>query len=286
METAVIILVYGLSYGFLLFAASVGLSMALGMMGIVNVAHGVLFMLGGYIGIMVTGWTGSWLLGFLAAGLGAATVGLIIGEGFLQRLYKLHLQQVLMTFGWVYILANLSLWVWGPLTKVATVPVALGGNLAVGGYSLDVYRLALIGMGLATFLVMWWLQEKTRFGAIVRAGMDDAEMVSGLGINLRPILSGVFSLGILLAGMAAIIGSPILGGINPWIGTNMFFMAISVAIVGGVGYVQGTLVGALLIGILSVIMATFAPEFTVIAVYLVMIVVLLFRPSGLLGRRW
>ncbi|MGD0916826.1 MAG: branched-chain amino acid ABC transporter permease [Thermodesulfobacteriota bacterium] len=286
MDKLVIIIVYGLSYGFLLFFASVGMSMALGTMGVVNVAHGVLYMVGGYIGIMVMEYTGSWFLGFLSAAIGAGIVSLIIWEGFLKRLYKQSLQQVLMTLGWVSILANLSLWVWGPYTKVAPEPAALSGNLAVGSYSIPSYRLALIGLGLASFFVMWWLQEKTRLGAIVRAGMDDAEMVSGMGINLRPILSGVFSLGVLMAGMAALIGSPILGGINPWVGPNMSFLAILVAIVGGVGYVQGTLLGALIIGILSVIMATFYPGVTAISIYLLMVVVLLFKPVGLLGRKW
>lgn len=286
MDNVVIILLYGLSYGFLLFFSSVGLSMSLGMMGIVNVAHGVLFMLGGYIGITVILWTGNWVLGLMAAAIGAGLVGLIILLGFLQRLYKQQLQQVLLTFGFVYILANLSLWVWGPETRVVSVPAALSGDITLAGYQVFTYRLVLIGIGLVFFLAMWWLQVKTRFGAIIRAGMDDAEMVSGLGINLMPVLGGVFFVGIVIAGVAALIGSPILGGISPYIGTNVFFLALVVTIVGGVGYVQGALAGALIVGLLSVIMATYYPEMANVSVYLFMIVILLFRPQGLFGRKW
>ncbi len=286
MDLIANICIYGFSYAFILFIASVGLSIALGMLGIVNAAHGALLMLGGYIGIAVLESTGNWVLGLLAATVASGIIGLIINEAFLRHLYKKELQQILLTFGLVYILGNLVLWIWGAQTRVADEPQFLSGYITVGELSLPIYRLWVIFSGITAFIILWLVQEKTKIGSIIRAGMDDAEMISGLGYNLRPIAVGAFSIGLALAGLASFLGSPVLGGVSSWMGPRIFFLCMVVVIVGGVGSVQGTLAGALLIGVLYVTVAIFFPPFAIISTYIAMIIVLLFRPRGLLGRKW
>ncbi len=286
MERILLISIFGVSYGFVLFLASFALSIAIGTMGIINVAHGAIFMIGGFAGVTVARGTGSWFLGILAGGVASAFVSLLIEEFFLRRLYKRALQQVLLLFGWTYIFVNLALWVLGPTSRMISPPKFLNGSIIIGDSPLPVYRLVLIGIGVVAFFILWWLQEKTKFGAIVRAGMDDAEMVSVLGIRLRPITTGAFCFALSLAGMAAVIASPILGGISLWTSSNVLFLSLCVTIIGGVGTVQGTLVGSLLVGILFVLMGTYFPALAVIATYLALVIVLILRPWGLLGRKW
>lgn len=286
MDLVANICIYGFSYASILFIASVGLSIALGMLGIVNAAHGALLMLGGYIGITVLESTGNWILGLFAATLTSGIIGLIINEVFLRQLHKKELQQILLTFGLVYILGNLVLWIWGAQTRVADEPKFLSGTITVGELSFPIYRLLVIFIGIALFFILWLVQEKTKIGSIIRAGMDDAEMVSGLGYNLKPTAVGAFSIGLALAGFAAFLGSPVLGGVSSWMGPRIFFLCMVVVIVGGVGSVQGTLAGAALIGVLYVTVAIFFPPFAIISTYIAMVIVLLFRPRGLLGRKW
>jgi branched-chain amino acid transport system permease protein len=286
MEHILLISVFGISYGFVLFLAAFALSIAIGTMGIINVAHGAIFMIGGFTGVTIARETNSYLLGMLGGGAASGAVALLIEEIFLRRFYKQGLQQVLLLFGWTYILVNLALWVWGPTSRIASPPRLFSGSITVAGAPLPVYRLVLIGAGIIAFVILWWLQEKTRFGAIVRAGMDDAEMVSALGIRLRPITAGAFCFALALAGVAAVMASPVLGGISLWTSSNILFLSLCVSIIGGVGKVQGTLAGSLLVGVLFVWVATYFPALPVIATYIALVIVLILRPRGLLGRAW
>jgi len=275
----------GVSYGFVLFLIATGLSLVLGLMGIVNVSHGALFMTGAYMGLTVAKLTGSLIIGILAGAILAGIVSLIIERLFLCQLYKQELEQILVTFGFVYIITNLHLWIYGAWPKSAFVPSILSGSMTIGRFGFPVHRLAVIMMGGALCVGLWWLQEKTKIGARIRAGMDDAEMVSGLGINLRPINIGAFCLGAILAGFAGVVGAPVLGGVNLNTGTDIFFVAIAVCIVGGVGSVQGALVGAVLIGIATTLVSTYFPVLAMFVMYILMVLILIFKPSGLLGRK-
>jgi branched-chain amino acid transport system permease protein len=203
----------------------------------------------------------------------------------LCQLYKQELEQILVTFGFVYIITNLHLWIYGAWPKSAFVPSILSGSMTIGRFGFPIHRLAVIMMGAALCVGLWWLQEKTKIGARIRAGMDDAEMVSGLGINLRPINIGAFCLGAILAGFAGVVGAPVLGGVNLNTGTDIFFVAIAVCIVGGVGSVQGALVGAVLIGIATTLVSTYFPVLAMFVMYILMVLILIFKPSGLLGRK-
>jgi len=275
----------GISYGIVLFLIATGLSLVLGLMGIVNVAHGALFMVGAYGGLAVAKATGNLILGILAGAALAGMVSLFIDRLFLRYLYKRELEQILVTFGFVYIITNLHLWIYGAWPKSAFLPPLLSGSITIGRFGFPIHRLAVILFGAVLCVGLWWLQDKTKIGAIIRAGMDDSEMVSGLGINLTPINIGAFCLGAVLAGLAGVVGAPALGGVNLNTGTDMFFVAIAVCIVGGVGSVQGALVGAVLIGVATTLIATYVPVLAMFVMYILMVLVLIFRPAGLLGRK-
>lgn len=285
METLGVSILNGISFGMLLFIVSSGLSLILGLMGIINVAHGALFMIGGYIGITVANITNNFLLGVLAGGLGAGMVGFFIERGFLRNLYKRELDQILVTFAFVYIITNITIWIWGCWPIIPDLPQILTNSVIIGGVGFPNHRFMLILSGIVIFFFLWWLQEKTKIGAIVRAGMEDAEMVSGLGINLRPITISLFILGSFLAGLGGVIASPILGGLNTDLGIGIIFIAIAVVIVGGVGSVQGVLVGALLIGVIDNLTATYFPLFNTYAVSIAIVLILIFRPAGIMGRK-
>lgn len=285
MDVLVLGLMTGISLGFVLFLLATGLSIVLGLMGIINVAHGALFMVGLYVGITVAEETGNFLFGLLAGAVAAGMAGLAVEWGLLRHLYKQVLGQILITFGLVYIIENIIIWIWGSWPKAPFVPLLLSGYIPIGEWQFPIYRLGVIIIGAAICSGLWWLQDRTKIGAIVRAGMDDAEMVSGLGINLRPITVGAFGLGTFMAGLAAIIGVPLFGAVLVSANLNIFFMALAVCIIGGLGSVQGALIGALLIGIVDTFTTMYFGELAMFSMYLVMILILLFRPRGLLGRK-
>jgi branched-chain amino acid transport system permease protein len=279
------VLLGGLSYGVVLFLVATGLSLVLGLMGVVNIAHGALFMTGAYAGIWVAKSTNNIILGVLAGGVLAVFVGLFMERWFLQSLYKKELQQILVTMGFVHIITNLHLWIYGGWPETGYIPPFLSGTIQVGSYSFGVHRLAVILVGILVCPILWWLQDKTKLGAIVRAGMDDAEMVAGIGINLRPINIGAFALGSFLAGFAGVTGAPVLGGMTLQTGMDMFFFAIGVVIIGGVGSIQGSLAGAVLIGLGTTLGNMYFQKGAIYAMYVLMTLILVVRPSGLIPRR-
>ena len=286
METVVINLLNGIAYGMVLFLIAAGLSVILGLMGIVHLAHGAIFIAGGFVGLTVVKATGSFLLGVLFGAFSSGLAGLVIERGFLRFLHKQELEQVLVTFGFVYIISNLILWIWGAWPRAAFVPSYFAGSVAIMGAYFPLHRFAIIAVGAAICLGLWWLQEKTKIGAIIRAGMDNAEMVGGLGINLTPINIGAFFLGSFIAGGGCLIGAQLFGSIGHNDGVNMLLTAIAVCIIGGVGSVQGALVGALLIGIIDNFGRVYFPVMAPWTMYLLLILVLMVRPSGLLGRKF
>jgi len=245
MEIAVNLL-NGISYGMILFIMASGLSLIFGTMGILNLAHGALYVIGAYIGLTLATQGTNFFLAALAAGVSIGLLGLVLERALLGRLYKQINEQVLLTLGLVYIFSNVILWIWGPVTQVGMAPSILQGGVNIGDSSYPLYRLVIVLIGLAIFVGLWFFQEKTRIGAIIRAGMDDKQMTIGLGINYGLFSSFIFFLGCLLAGLAGFLGTPVIG-IAPWLSFDILLLALIVIIVGGVGYVQGTLVGAILI---------------------------------------
>jgi branched-chain amino acid transport system permease protein len=283
MEKIIETFVNGLSYGMILFLIASGFSLIFGVMGILNLAHGALYMLGAYLGLTVAQATHSYFWGMLAAVVGIGLLGLLLQRVFLARLYKQIPEQVLLTLGLVYFFSNLALWIWGPFAKVGTAPGFTAGSVDIGEMTFSIYRLMLILVGLAIAIGIYLFQEKSRYGAIVRAGMNDKEMVMALGVNYRLVSSLIFFLGSVLVGGAGFLGSPILG-VHPWMSFDVLLLALAVIVIGGVGYVQGALLGAISIGLIDSFGKVYFADLAMFTVYLAMIVTLMVCPSGLMGK--
>lgn len=278
-------LLNGISFGMVLFLAGSGLSVVMGVMGITNLAHGALYMLGGYVGWTVAIHYGMnfWLAVF-AGGLVSGLIGLTIERIFLRHLYKQPNEQVLLTFGFVYIITNLCIWIWGGRPRMQFASRALSGFLNIFEMPYPITRLVIIAMGVIVAIVLWWLQDRTRIGAIIRAGMDDKEMTMGLGINLERVSMLVFFLAAFVAGVAGVIGAQIMG-VHSILGIDILLIALIVVIVGGMGSVQGALSGGILIGLIDTFGKSLFPQFAMFTMYFAMVVILLVKPSGILGRR-
>jgi len=285
MDLFILNLLNGISFGAILFLLASGLTIMFGVMGILNLAHGALYMIGAYVG-----WTVAIKYGFnfglavLAGGLAGGLVGLAIERIFLRHLYKQLNEQVLLTFGFVYIVTNLTLWIWGPIARVPFTAPFLSGSFPIGDVNYSLSRIGIIIVGGLLAIGLWWLQDKTRVGAILRAGMDYKEITMALGINLPRVSIFVFFLATFIAGAAGVIGAPLFGA-HTGIALQVLLLAIIVIIVGGVGSIQGALLASMLIGIIDAFGKALFPQFAMFTMYLLMVIILLIRPSGLLGRR-
>jgi len=268
----------------ILFILASGLTITLGLMGYFNLAHGVLYMFAGFIGFSVFDWSGSFLLALLASTITAGLIGLAIERGFLQHLGGEINNQALITIGFLFILENLALWIWGPIPRDPLTAISLGGTIEVPftGGRLPIYRLVVIFIGLAIAMGLWWF-DKTRLGALIRAGMDDSQMLRGMGINLPKIQIGVFAGASALAGCAAIIAGPLLG-MNLQTSFDILILALVVTVVGGAGSILGAFIFSLAIGLVSTFGKVLFPEVAMFIIYASMVIVLVFKPAGLLGR--
>ncbi len=286
METFIIQFLNGLVFSMLLFVMAAGLSLIFGQMNVINLSHGAFYLLGGYIGLsMVRQFENFWLSLFLAPLL-VAGLGLLIEYFLLRRMYGAHrhLDQVLLTFGLALIAADLIRWNWGAYVESVDPPPQLAGQVAVFDIQFPLYRLSLIGFGLLLALALWLLIGRTRLGAIIRAGVSDAQMVSGLGINIQLVFAGVFALGTALAALAGVIGAPVLN-LYPGLDFEILILTLVVVVVGGLGTLKGAFLGSLLIGMADTFGKALWPQFALFFIFAVMAVILLIRPSGLAGLK-
>lgn len=284
MDLILLNLLNGISFGAILFLLASGLTIMFGVMGILNLAHGALYMIGAYVGWTVAvKYRLNFGLALLAAGLAGGLVGLAIERGFLRHLHKQLNEQVLLTFGFIYIVTNLSLWIWGPIARAPFTASFLSGSFRIGDLYYPLSRIAIIVVGGGLAIGLWWLQDRTRIGAILRAGMDYKEITMALGINLPRVSVFVFFLAAFIAGAAGVIGAPLFGA-HIGIALDVLLLAIIVIIVGGVGSIQGALLASMLIGVIDAFGKALFPQFAMFTMYLLMIIILLIRPSGLLGR--
>lgn len=284
MDLLVINLLNGISFGMILFLFAMGLSITLGVMGVLNLTHGALFMIGGFVGLSVVNAGGNFWLAVLLGGITAGLVGLAMEWLFLRRLYRQLDDQVLLTLGLVYILGNIALWIYGGRVKIFRPPSLLASPIAIGDYTFPLYRLALIAIGVVAFIGLWWLIERTRIGAIIRAGMDNREMATGLGVNYPLACSAVFTLGAFVGGFAGSLATPVIGVVFT-MSLDILLYALIVVVVGGPGSVVGTLVGALIIGVIDAFGKALFPELAMFTMYIVLIIMLLVKPAGILGRK-
>lgn len=273
----------GLSFGALLFLLSSGLTLIFGLMRIVNISHGSYYLVGAYVAHTVVRTTGSFLAGALAGSLVVGAVGIIVQRGFLARFYRATQAQVLLTMGFSFIFADLTLWVWSGDPQRIPAPAALSGTLTVGPVLFPVYRLFVIAVGAAVALFLWLLQERTRLGAVVRAAVDDQEMARGLGIHVDPVLTGMFAVGAALAGFGGVMGGPFLG-VYPGVDSEVLPLAFAVVIIGGLGSLKGAIVGSILVGVLDNLGKALFPELSYFTLFVPMAIVLALRPTGLFGR--
>lgn len=279
----IILILNGLSFGFLLFLLGSGLSLMFGLGGIINLSHGSYFMLGAYVGYSVIKWTGSFWMAVLAGGACVGLLGLLMEVFLMRRLLRRHLDQVLLTFGFVWVFMDLSKSLWGGDPLSLREPALFAGSVDVLGNAFPLYRLIVIAVGSLIAVLFWLLEERTMIGAIVRAGVEDREMVSGLGINVSSISTGVFTLGAFMAGFGGVVGGPILGAYQgmDW---EILVLALVVVVVGGLGSLKGALLGSLVIGMMDNFGKAFFPNFAMVTLFIVMAIILLLKPSGLLGR--
>jgi branched-subunit amino acid ABC-type transport system permease component len=211
LDTFVIQLTNGLVLSLLLFLMAAGLSLIFGLMDVVNLAHGTFYLLGGYVGMSVVRWGGNFWLALLVTPVVVGGLGLVLEMTLLRRLYlRGHLDQVLFTFGAALIGTDLMRWIWGAYVETIPPPALLAGQVSIFGIAFPVYRLTMIGLGLAIAALLWLAIERTRIGAIVRAGVSDSQMVSGLGINIQLVFAGVFAVGTALAALSGVAAAPIL----------------------------------------------------------------------------
>ncbi|HZU08149.1 MAG TPA: branched-chain amino acid ABC transporter permease [Chloroflexota bacterium] len=283
MDFWVVQLVNGVSYGMLLFLVAVGLSLVLGLMGYLNLAHGVFVALGGYIGLTLVKARVDFWLAVLGGALVAMLVAAVLQQVLLGRFHS-ELTQVLGTFGLILIMMDVVLIVWGGVPETLRLPPVLNTLVPVLEARVPLYRLVLILLGTLVFLGMWWFQEKTPYGAVVRAGLDDRQMVEALGINIGLVAALVFVFGAFLAGAAGAIGAPIIG-VHPVVPFDMLLLALVVIVVGGLGSIRGAFVGALIVGLTDNLGRALFPHLAYFTLFAPMALLLVFRPSGLFGRR-
>jgi branched-chain amino acid transport system permease protein len=273
----------GVSYGALLFLLGSGLSLIFGVMRIVNLAHGSFFLLGGYVALSVIQLTGSWLLAIPAAVFVVAVLGVAMERIFMRPLGGDHLRQVLLTFGFVLLFEQGGLDIWGGDNLFINPPKPLARSLVVGSLYLPVYRIFIIVVAVAIGVVLWWVLDRTRAGATVRATVDDAQMARGIGIDTSRVSMATFGLGALLAGLGGVIGGGFLG-VYPGLDFDMLPLAFAVVIIGGMGSLAGAAVGAVIVGLLDNFGQVLFPQAAYFTLYAPLVVLLAARPTGLFGR--
>ncbi len=259
MSQALVTGLNGLSYAFILFLVAAGFSLTFGVMGVLNLAHGALYMFGAYVGLQIVNMLDAFWLAIIAAAIALAVIGFCLYWFFLRKLYGKVPEQGVLTIGVSYMVANVVVWIWGPRAKIMQTPEFLTGAVTIGGLNFPIYRIFICGAGLLVLGVLWYIQDRTRAGAIIRAGMDNKEMTVSLGINYGLVSTGVFLLGMALAGIAGVLGTPILGA-YPTMGDNLLLLTLIVVVVGGTGYIQGTMLGALVIGLLDTFGKAYLPD--------------------------
>jgi branched-chain amino acid transport system permease protein len=274
----------GISFGMLLFLLAAGLSLIHGLMRILNLAHGSYYLLGAYVGLSVIQLTGSFVLAAAGAVATVTLVGVAMERVFLRRVPREELPQALLTFGFLLIFADASLWLWGGTPQTLPKPSIFARSIWVGDVVFPSYRLFVLGTGIVVGITLWWLQERTRLGAMIRAAVDDAEMARGTGIDVSRLSTAVFALGAALAALGGIIGGAFVG-VYPGADFEILLLAFVVVIIGGLGSLKGAFFGGLLIGLLDNFGKALFPELALFTIFAPMAIILAVRPTGLFGAR-
>ena len=292
----------GLQFGVMLFLMSAGLTLVFGVMGLINLAHGSLYMIGAFAAAAIASWTGSFWLGLVASLMAAAIAGVIVEIVIIRRLYKRnHLDQVLATFALILLFSEAMRWVFGAFPLFLDVPEILSGTLSLPlGIEYSKYRMMIIVVGILIAVGLFSLISKTRLGVRIRAGESDREMIAALGVDISKLYTLVFALGAALAGLAgAMVGA--IQSVEVGMGEPVLILAFVVIVIGGIGSIKGALVGAILVGLTDTLGRFLLPSFFKIflnpssatdigsalssmMIYILMAAVLIWKPSGLFGN--
>ncbi len=284
LTSAILQAINGVSLAALLFLLASGFTLSFGLMRVVNMAHGAYYLLGGYIGLAVALKTGSFALALFAGGAAIAVIGYFIDRFLIRRTGENHLAQVLLTVGVAFVMGDVALHFWGGDNLKVPVPMFLRGAVELpGGIVYPSYRFALILFGACVALVLWLLYRKTQIGAVVRAGVDDREQVNATGINVDRLFVLVSALASFLAGLAGVAGGAFLT-LYPGAEWEILVYALVVVIVGGLGSLEGAMIGALIVGLLDAYGRWLLPEFSYFVLFGPIALLMLFRPRGLFGR--
>jgi len=284
VEIYVVQLMHGLVYGMLIFMVTSGLTLVLGMMGILNITHAAFYMLGAYFGYSLALSLNSFWLSLLISPLIVSGLAVIIERFFLRGTYGGgHIPQVLLTFGLFFIISELVRLIWGSTPLRLAEPALLEGGISFMGRVFPIYRLFIIGFSSLIFLAMALLLLRTRIGVIIRAAVSDADMVEALGNNVPAYFVGVFAVGAFLAALAGVIAAPLLS-VFSGMGDQVLIDCFVVVIIGGFGSLVGALIASLMIGQLQAFGSLWFPELALVLQFLLMVVVLVIRPTGLLGE--
>ena len=275
-------LLNSVQYGLLLFLLAAGLTLIFGIMGVVNLAHGSFYMLGAYMAYALTGAWDSLALAILAGTLISIAVGWFLEKLLFKHFYhRSHLDQVLLTFGLIYIFEELRSMLWGDNVHSVGVPAALDWSIQLTDtLSYPAYRLFMLGICTALALGLWLLISKTKLGMKIRAGAFNSDMAQALGINIGRLHSLVFAMGVALAALGGMLIAP-LSSVYPHMGSQVLIMCFVVVVIGGIGSVRGALTAALLVGLVDTFGKVLLPQFASMLVYVLMALVLLYKPEGL-----
>ena len=292
----------GLQFGLMLFLLAAGLTLVFGIMDMINLAHGSLYMVGAYLAAAVTQASGSFITGILFAMAGTAILGALLETVLLRRLYaRNHLAQVLATFALILIANELVRIIWGEQALLLNAPEALAGPVKLGGFYYPAYRLLIIGVGLGVAALLYVLVTRTRVGMWVRAGASNREMTEALGINVRLLFTAVFAFGAALCALAGGLLGPLLA-VQVGMGESILILAFVVIVIGGIGSIRGALVGSLLVGLVDTlgratlpmllrqlfsaeVASNLGPALASILIYVLMAAILFWRPEGLFPAR-
>ena len=303
MDYLLLQMLNGVQLGLLMFLLAAGLTLTFGIMDLVNLAHGSLYMMGAYIAWTLIGWTDSFVLGALLALPATFLLGVVVEAAVIRRLYgRDHLDQVLATFGLILFFNELVRVIWGPAGKSIAVPAFLGHTVQIlPGVPYPAYRFAIIVTGAAVAALLAWLVARTRLGMLIRAGASNRRMIGALGVNIELLFSLVFGLGAVFAGLAGLMAAP-LSSVKIGMGDDILIVAFVIIVIGGIGSIKGAFVAAMVVGQIDIIGRAFlpdllktflsnsaassaAPAISQVLVYIVMAGVLVWRPTGLFGQR-
>ena len=285
----------GITLGGLYFLVASGFTLIFGLMRNVNLAHGSLYLLGGYIGYEFAELTGYWLLAFPAAFIVVGFLGMLLQVFVFRRMEGEDLRQTLVTIGISIVVADLMLWIWGgdfynigapewlngPMTTFFVTAVKSSGDPVYMKYPM--VRIVIFAASIVVGIAMWMLLNRTRIGMLIRAGVDDRDMLSATGVRIQTVFLAVFAFGAGLAGVAGVVGGTF-QSVAPGEDIRFLLASLVVVIVGGMGSIPGAAIGALLIGLAEQLGSVYAPTYSVVLTFLIMVLVLAFRPQGLMGR--